>query len=143
MQKINFQNLPNTTTPVNASNLNSLQTNVENAINGTVLYNNTNGSNTTIQLSDSLANYYCIDILFGAEDVYNCIRIHDPNEKTIQLIVDVLFGSSNYIKNSKWICSGTSITFSAGNIYSITNEGLGGWSSNATQVYIYKVIGYK
>lgn len=32
MQKINFQNLPNTTTPVNATNLNALQTNVENAI---------------------------------------------------------------------------------------------------------------
>ncbi len=30
MEKINFQNLPNTTTPVNASNLNQLQDNVEN-----------------------------------------------------------------------------------------------------------------
>lgn len=34
MQKINFQNLPNTTTPVNATNLNQLQTNVESEING-------------------------------------------------------------------------------------------------------------
>ena len=33
MNKINFQNLPNTTTPVNATNLNQVQTNVENAIN--------------------------------------------------------------------------------------------------------------
>lgn len=33
MQKINFQNLPNKTTPINASNLNQLQTNVETAIN--------------------------------------------------------------------------------------------------------------
>ena len=32
MTKINFQDLPNTTTPVNASNLNQLQTNVENAL---------------------------------------------------------------------------------------------------------------
>lgn len=32
MQKINFQNLPNTTTPVNATNLNNLQDNVEDAI---------------------------------------------------------------------------------------------------------------
>lgn len=31
MDKINFQNLPNTTTPVNASNLNLLQDNVDNA----------------------------------------------------------------------------------------------------------------
>jgi len=36
MQKINFQNLPNTTTPVSATNLNQLQTNVENGINGVI-----------------------------------------------------------------------------------------------------------
>ena len=33
MTKITFQNLPSTSTPVNATNLNQLQTNVENAIN--------------------------------------------------------------------------------------------------------------
>lgn len=33
MNKINFENLPSTATPLNASNLNLLQTNVENAIN--------------------------------------------------------------------------------------------------------------
>lgn len=32
MDKINFQNLPNQTTPINATNLNQLQTNVENGI---------------------------------------------------------------------------------------------------------------
>ena len=36
MQKINFQNLPSTTTPVNATDLNQLQTNVENAINSVI-----------------------------------------------------------------------------------------------------------
>ncbi len=35
MQKINFQNLPNTTTPVNATNLNQMQTNIENEFTGT------------------------------------------------------------------------------------------------------------
>lgn len=34
MQKINFQNLPSTTTPFSANNLNDLQDNVEDAING-------------------------------------------------------------------------------------------------------------
>lgn len=33
MDKINFQNLPNTTTPVNATNLNQLQDNIENTLN--------------------------------------------------------------------------------------------------------------
>ena len=35
MQKINFQNLPSTNTPLNETNLNQLQTNVETAINET------------------------------------------------------------------------------------------------------------
>lgn len=32
MQKINFQNYPNTSTPINSTNLNQLQTNIENEI---------------------------------------------------------------------------------------------------------------
>lgn len=35
MTKINFTNLPDTSTPINATNMNQLQTNVENAINAT------------------------------------------------------------------------------------------------------------
>ena len=38
MQKINFQDLPSTTTPLNASNMNTLQTNVENAISNATLF---------------------------------------------------------------------------------------------------------
>ncbi len=46
MQKITFQNLPNTTTPINATNLNAIQTNTETAINSvaTDLTNYTNGT---------------------------------------------------------------------------------------------------
>lgn len=45
MEKINFKSLPDTSTPVTATNLNQLQTNVENAINGVVESgSNSNGS---------------------------------------------------------------------------------------------------
>lgn len=40
MQKINFQNLPGTTTPVNATNLNALQSNVEDVFNGSEVAGN-------------------------------------------------------------------------------------------------------
>jgi hypothetical protein len=36
MEKINFNDLPSTDTPINSSNLNQLQKNVENAINGII-----------------------------------------------------------------------------------------------------------
>lgn len=42
MQKITFENLPSTNTPLNASNLNTLQDNIETAINSVV----ESGSNT-------------------------------------------------------------------------------------------------
>lgn len=38
MEKINFENLPSTNTPINATNLNQLQTNVENAIGDLIKY---------------------------------------------------------------------------------------------------------
>ena len=41
MEKINFENLPSTNTPINASNLNQLQTNVENAIEEKQTYSTT------------------------------------------------------------------------------------------------------
>ena len=39
MKKIEFKNLPDTTTPINATNLNKLQTNVENAVSEAVQSN--------------------------------------------------------------------------------------------------------
>lgn len=56
MNKINFQDLPNTTTPINASNLNLVQTNTENAIaeNGepVVLVTLTSGTTSTVTVQD-------------------------------------------------------------------------------------------
>lgn len=40
MQKINFQNLPSTTTPINATNLNAMQSNVEAVFNGSEVMGN-------------------------------------------------------------------------------------------------------
>ena len=62
MEKINFESLPSTKTPITATNLNQLQTNVENAINGVVLYENPSGTMGTITLSDNTSNYRYIEI---------------------------------------------------------------------------------
>ena len=58
MQKINFQNLPSTTTPVNATNLNAIQTNVEDAINIFDLFNDTSGNDWKEMMRNKLD--YCI-----------------------------------------------------------------------------------
>lgn len=67
MQKINFQDLPSTTTPISAANLNLLQTNVETAINlkadSTTLTNYINGTTsmgsiktTGVSINDNAVN---------------------------------------------------------------------------------------
>lgn len=51
MQKINFNDLPNTETPINSSNLNQLQTNVENAING-IIESGSNDNGSYVKFAD-------------------------------------------------------------------------------------------
>lgn len=53
MEKINFTNLPDQTTPVNASNMNLMQNNIENAINTKNIITATISSNHTIQTSNT------------------------------------------------------------------------------------------
>ena len=59
--KINFQNLPNTTTPINATNMNALQTNVENALAEKANTNaipTVNNSTITIQKNSSTVDSF-------------------------------------------------------------------------------------
>lgn len=51
MEKINFENLPSTKTPINATNLNLLQTNVETAINS-IVESGSNDNGRWIKYSD-------------------------------------------------------------------------------------------
>ena len=51
MNKIEFKDLPDTTTPLNATNLNTLQDNVETAING-ILESGSNANGSYIKFSD-------------------------------------------------------------------------------------------
>lgn len=51
MEKITFKDLPNTDTPINSSNLNSLQANIENAI-SEIIESGTNTNGSYIKYSD-------------------------------------------------------------------------------------------
>lgn len=55
MTKIDFKNLPDTSTPINATNMNALQTNVENAINALpseIIESGTNTNGSYVKYSD-------------------------------------------------------------------------------------------
>lgn len=224
MDKINFQDLPNTTTPVRASNLNQLQTNVENAMveqeylgnnpdinslksksgiyglydcsqapssigSGILevlvyspdwvlqrftdisyniwkswertyyggdtwsdwkrvegveveLYNDSTGSNTSITLSETAANFKYIEIFYRSNDnYYNSEKVYLPNQKNVSLISQWTGPTSLYLKTSVCEINGTAINFLNG--YEVSIDTTGTAIATRSGIYITRVIGYK
>ena len=108
-----------------------------------VLYDNENGSNTTITLSDNVSNYKSIEIEYQAEQVYDSTKVFNPNEKYVTLQINVSFDVDNYYKNSRWQFKDNKIVYLASNAYRLGSKGFDDFTENINQVHITKVIGYK
>ncbi len=112
--------------------------------NGTVLYNNTNGSMGNISLSDSIENYKYIDILFkDDQNIYNTARFIVKNGAWYSL------QSFQYVKaDSRIVMRGKNIqlidkTIKNGDYCAIALTSSGNnfyWNNN---IFITKIIGYK
>lgn len=113
-------------------------------LNGTVLYNNTNGSIDNISLSDSIENYKYIDILFkDDQNIYNTARFIVKNGAWYSL------QSFQYVKaDSQIVVRGKNIqlidkTIKNGDYCAIALTSSGNnfyWNNN---IFITKIIGYK
>ena len=119
-------------------------TDILQAITGTSLYDNTSGSNGTINLSDSTANYDKLYIEYKDNDgTFNSTEITAPNGKTVYLVTQYPYSNSTtYIKCCRCSISGTTITPTN---YSETaiKSGNSPTVTNTNYIYITKVIGYK
>ena len=89
---------------VNASDMNEIKTVVNGNYNEfapTTLYNNASGSNTSIVLSDSVANYTYIEIFYGWGDGttfgLSSEKIYDPSGKKANLKITALNNGYIYI----------------------------------------------
>lgn len=151
MEKINFVNKPNTDTPINADNLNLLQDNVEesidsleNNINGTILYEDAEGTIENITLSDYVTNYKIIDIFYRDDNyIFASSRLAVINGAwyTINVIQydssihQVIIRGKNIQLSNKEIINGNycALVLSGGGVSPY-------WNNN---IVIYKVIGYK
>lgn len=113
---------------------------------GTVLYENASGTNGTVTLSDSAANYKKMVIHYFDNNGYrDTATIDDPEGKSVNMHT-VWHRSSNttlYLKSTHIYVSGTSITFGGNNGQTtvITNGAAVAIGSNL--IYIWKVVGYK
>ena len=143
MTKITFVN--GTTPALNATNLNQMQTNVENAINElkpVVLYNNTSGTTGTATLSETAANFQYLEIFYSKGGIYNSVKVYSPNNKKASLIIGYLNSSADaQLQLAKVTISGTQITRdTSGYInFGTTTHSMG----TGTEVAIYRVLGYR
>lgn len=119
----------------------------------TVLFNDPNGSDAlSITLSDSVANYNCLDIQWVNNDnISNSTRIYDPDGKRISVINMFGFnpGNPEYInKAGIYDLSGTSMTQVCkvqGTIRNNSNSGVDYKTSSTVDglIKITKVVGIK
>lgn len=108
-----------------------------------VLYNNTSGSNGTITLSDSAANYSYLEIYFKTNDGWeDMTRVFSPNNKKVTLNGIYTNASRTWVKPKGVQISGNKITNIASHEVRIApNETVGGGEAN--NIYITRVIGLK
>lgn len=116
-------------------------------INGQVLYDNSTGTNGTVTLSDSAANYDYLEIYFrtnDSTDYKNSIKIYSPDNALVPLsypLVDTN-GTAIYWKTKTVRVSGNSIFSSDGSGYAEATIKATTSISQKNYVYITKVIGY-
>lgn len=150
MTKITFTN--GTTPALNATNLNQMQTNIENAINALIpvqLFNNTSGTLSTITLSETSANFTYLEIFYtrNTVDGFSSIKVYSPNGKYANLmLIPAQFSKDIGFYGARVYISGTSITFQNGKGMTINGSGDNFYKSGYTldnEIKIFRVIGYR
>ena len=150
MALIEFEDLPDTSTPVNANNLNNnfdeLSDNINDLsenVKGTVLYNNSSGSNGQITLSDSVANYDYIEIFYGSinRGGMNSVKVYNPNNTRADFFIGSFFEDTAYINNKRVAIANNAITNVTYGNGAFTTTGTTVGTQNS--IYIYRVVGYK
>lgn len=114
-----------------------------NDINGVTLFENLNGSNTNITLSDSSANYNMIEIFYKdtISNSGNSIRILKPNFKNFSLSNFVFGDGTAYTKLYIAIADGSINGIAINFVHNGYTDGAGNYADART--YILKVVGYK
>lgn len=114
----------------------------------TVLYNNVNGTNSEINLSDNVKNYKYIEIYFCTNDTANyqsSAKIYSPNGKYASLlyVLSRADTTSVYLKSKNVYIEGTSIRNYDERATQVTISNDATSISNANNIYITRVVGYK
>ena len=146
MDKINFENLPSTNTPVSAENLNKIQDNVERALNGTILYEDEKGTAEAITLNTEIENFSYFEVesyvYFSEDKVYASTGKLPIKAKGRVHLNNIFVGADADLKvNCKRIAiNGTSVTIRSDRLYSSAYGSAE--DVDGTFTYITKITGY-
>ena len=108
-----------------------------------VLYDNTSGTNGTVTLNETAANFSYLEIFYSEKNYsttgFKSEKVQNPNGKQV-----ILFWSTHdtgviIFRSARYSISGTSITRVSEESYNTWNQE----AKNGTETYIFKVIGYR
>lgn len=135
---------------VGADNLNQLQDNIEEGIEGTVIYSNSSGSNTNITFSSAITNADFIEIIYNRLNVkkYTTGKLPYTNgmSTTLHLTFPAIRENPNdtrlQISTTDITINNTGIVFNGGLYANLISSGVSEFGLQ-TDIYIEKVIIYK
>lgn len=120
-------------------------------IKGVVLFENSDGLEDDIILSDSLSNYTLIKVFCMTNDKHRFIQeFHNPNNSTISVHTAIMGHTDFIIKSKVYDCLDKSITITKGKEDAkfngeclIKTDGTFTITRDTKFIKIYKIIGYK
>ena len=128
-------------TDLDKETFNGLQDNIEEAINGVVLYEG--NSNGEITLNDNLTNYKYSEIFFHKSNFWGSVRIVPSDGMHINTSCPNCYEEGSIqIINASWSLSKNKITKTFESMYFITANGATG-STVTNDLYIAKIVAYK
>ena len=114
-----------------------------NLLNGKTIYENNEGSNGNITLSDSATGKKYIDIFYRDNDrTYSSVRVYDPDNKHVDISTISRWGSVLYIKQKRIAIAGNKIANGNTTEVAFTTAPKIAIDTNANSIYITRVVAY-
>lgn len=132
----------NTNTNTSTCTINVPAKNGTFGLEGVSLYDNTSGTNGTVSLSETSANFTYLEIFYKNNDgQFSSVKVYSPNNKYVSLL-------TTYIATNYYMMKGARIQIVADKINKLSyyegnayNQAT--WTSSANNNYIVKVLGYR
>lgn len=118
---------------------------VNEALNGTVLYENADGSNETITLNDSASNYKYVEIYFKTSEhgILGYKKVYNPNNQVTDLTTTLYSSGFIRIDTARVILNDNQLNFKENNCaYAIIANESTTITTNPT-IVVTRVVGYK